>query len=55
VLTLNWLFRGLYGYLSYSDKWYVTSPLYIALHYGVLLPIKFYALATPKVNEWGTK
>jgi cellulose synthase/poly-beta-1,6-N-acetylglucosamine synthase-like glycosyltransferase len=55
VLTLNWLFRGLYGYLSYNDKWYITSPLYIVLHYGILLPIKFYALITPLVNEWGTK
>lgn len=55
VLVLNWLFRGLYGFLSYYDAWYVTSPLYIILHYLVLLPIKFYALVTPKVNIWGTK
>lgn len=55
VVGLNWIFKGLYGYLSYKDRWYISSPLYIVLHYFILLPIRLYALVTPRNNEWGTK
>ena len=55
VLVGIGIVRGSYAYFRTKDKSFFMFPLYSFLHIGLLIPVRYYALATLKDTSWGTR
>ena len=49
------LIRGTYAFFRTKELKFFLFPAYAFLHIFLLIPIRFYALATLKYSKWGTR
>ena len=54
LIAVAWI-RGLYALFRAGELRFLSFPLYAFLHIFILIPIRFYSIATLNKTHWGTR